>query len=352
MDVGQRSELDANPDPNSVAPEQAAAPPAPDPAPVPDSRTASRPSWLRRFLLMRDQLEAAEQQAFGADPARQTAFRRAVAARDAAEVVAGESRVAACVLLKDSLLWATRAASLQTPASAGEAWASLESNPEATGLSQLPEACCKTAHRAFVDTAPLDTWEKSRDEAEADLAALRRVVDVVLKRSSRELRAVAHLRMIRRLRWALVALIPVVIAAGIVTLRIVAAQRANLAFHKPTASSSTHGKHKTTNGVVDGELYGIGFHTAHELRPWLRIDLQGVKRIRQITVYNSDHCCYERAVPLVIEVSTDGKEYTQVARRERPFGVWEADIDPIDARYVKLYADKNTFLHLSEVEVR
>jgi hypothetical protein len=302
---------------------------------------------------MTDALQAAKSQAFGGSSVRRAAFEQATLASEAAEIVLtharAEARVPAAVLLRQALVWAVRSASPETPRTPTEAWAVVESIPEATGLAALTDPERSALRRAFVEVDPFDV---SGPTLEADLAALRCGIQAILNPSRQELRAVARIRMVRRLRWALLALIPLGIAAAIVTWRTVAAQRDNLAFHKPTSASSHQPSHPTTNGVVDGKTYGIGFHTAHEPRPWLLIDLQAVKRIRQVTAYNSDHCCFERAVPLVIEVSTDGKKYHQVARRDQPFGVWQADLVPTDARYVKLYSDKATFLHLSEVEVR
>jgi hypothetical protein len=322
------------------------------PEPSPEPSGAARPppaparaGFFRRFFLMSDRLAAAEQQLLGGSPSRQAAFRRATAALEAAEVVLvrdQEDTASACVLLRDALWWAVVATGkdLDPQASATDAWAALATEE----LSPLSEAECEATRRAFV--------ERDREQARDELAALRWGVDAVLAAPHREARVLARLRMTRRVRWALVALIPVLIAASIVAWRFAAARRDNLALHRPTTTSGQGGAIATSDGVVDGKTFGIGFETARESRPWLRIDLRETKRIHQITVYNADHCCFERAVPLVIEVSTDGEKYRQVARRDRPFGVWQVDIDPVDARYVKLTVDKTTIFHLSEVEVR
>ena len=202
--------------------------------------------------------------------------------------------------------------------------------------------------RAFVGA---DADASSADPA-TKVAVLRRGMNAILSASAAELRAAAQLRMTRRLRWAMAILLPLAIAGGIVWLQQLAWRRSNLALHKPTASSSHLAQHPETSGVVDGKLYGIGFHTNNDDRPWLSIDLERVQQIHQVIVYNADHCCFERAVPLVIEVSTNGKAYREVARREEPFGVWKANFAPVQARYVKLTVDRTSMFHLAEVEVR
>ena len=58
-----------------------------------------------------------------------------------------------------------------------------------------------------------------------------------------------------------------------------------------------------------------------------------------------------RALPLYVEVSTDGKQYHRVARRERPFTVWRVSFPTVSARYVRLRVQRKSYLHLNEVEV-
>jgi hypothetical protein len=321
-----------------------------------------REGWLRRFFLMRDELAAAERAAFGGSAARREAFGQATAARDAAEVLMAHAPKAAeqaCQLLKEGLLAATRAALPEPAASPAEAWAALSSQPGGGGLDALTTSEREALARAFVgtkvDSAAADSAapdSAAADSAETRVTVLRCGLDAVLAASSAELRAAAQLRMTRRLRWAVAVLLPLAIAAGGVWLQQLSWRRSNLALHRPTTSSSRLAQHPETTGAVDGKLYGIGFHTNNEDRPWLQIDLQRVHPVHQVITYNSDHCCFERAVPLVIQVSTDAKAYREVARREKPFGVWRADFAPVQARYVKLTVDRTSMLHLAEVEVR
>ena len=87
--------------------------------------------------------------------------------------------------------------------------------------------------------------------------------------------------------------------------------------------------------------------------PWVEIDL-GIppKTIHRIEVTNRSKCCQDRAVPLLVEISTDGAGWTQVARRDKEFDSWTATFRPKVARYVRLKALKSTMLHLKSVVVR
>ena len=81
------------------------------------------------------------------------------------------------------------------------------------------------------------------------------------------------------------------------------------------------------------------------------VDLQTVKRIGRVTVVNRSDCCLERAHPLVIEVSTDGTSWKEVARRTELFRTWRATFGVQQSRYVRLRALRRTHLHFKDVRV-
>jgi hypothetical protein len=96
---------------------------------------------------------------------------------------------------------------------------------------------------------------------------------------------------------------------------------------------------------------GLMFHTQEENAPWVRIDLGSEQEIRRVRVRNRQSCCQERAVPLVVEVGTDGVTWTEVARTYATFDEWEARFARHRARYVRLHVPRRTALHLSNVAV-
>jgi hypothetical protein len=70
-----------------------------------------------------------------------------------------------------------------------------------------------------------------------------------------------------------------------------------------------------------------------------------------VRVTNRQDCCGERAIPLLVEVSTDRQRWTTVARREDAFGTWRAQFGKQTARWVRLRVDRRSYLHLYDVLV-
>jgi len=94
------------------------------------------------------------------------------------------------------------------------------------------------------------------------------------------------------------------------------------------------------------------FHTETESNPWVELDLGAAKKIRRIEVTNRRDCCQDRQVPLVIETSTDRKQWSPLARRDTDFAIWSPEFAPRVARYVKLWVPKTTQFHLHDVVIR
>lgn len=93
------------------------------------------------------------------------------------------------------------------------------------------------------------------------------------------------------------------------------------------------------------------FHTMEEDRPWIEIDLGGKKHFSAVRIVNREDCCGERAVPLVVEVSNDHKNWREIARRDDTFNTWTKDFPPVSARYVRVSLTKKGILHLRRVAV-
>ena len=104
--------------------------------------------------------------------------------------------------------------------------------------------------------------------------------------------------------------------------------------------------------VANNGCNRLMFQTAEGDEPWVEIDLGAPKNIRRVEVINRDNCCADRAVPLIVELSSDGTSWTQVARRDAEFGSWTAKWAPKTCRYVRLKVLKRTTLHLQSVVVR
>ena len=93
------------------------------------------------------------------------------------------------------------------------------------------------------------------------------------------------------------------------------------------------------------------FHTLEENKPSIVFDLHRVQSLSGVVVDNRADCCSERAVPLVVQVSSDQKHWKTVATRKGEFSTWRADFPTEQARWVKLYIAKRDYLHLARVRL-
>jgi len=94
------------------------------------------------------------------------------------------------------------------------------------------------------------------------------------------------------------------------------------------------------------------FHTPRQMNPWVELTLKQFGVIRGIEVVNWTRF-RSRAVPLKVEVSEDGKTWTEIALLKKPQAVWKIDLKGknIRARHIRLTKQGNDFLHLNNVRV-
>jgi hypothetical protein len=127
----------------------------------------------------------------------------------------------------------------------------------------------------------------------------------------------------------------------------------NLALHRPvTLSDSEPHIAIDPKHLVDDDDLNLAFHTANRTNPHVTIDLGGVRSVTRVDVFNRSDCCQDRAVPLVLQLSDDGKTFTTVERRTRQFQDWRVTLPKGSrARYVRLLREGTSYFHLSEVRV-
>lgn len=130
-----------------------------------------------------------------------------------------------------------------------------------------------------------------------------------------------------------------------------AARGPNLAAGRPWTSSSKYGGFSPEAHLVDTNKSAIFFHTNEEQDPWVQFDLGAPTSIARVVAKNRSDCCTERAIPLVVQVSTDGARWEEVAHRNDPFSTWDAVFPARSARFVRLTTKKRTWLHLEQVTV-
>jgi hypothetical protein len=102
---------------------------------------------------------------------------------------------------------------------------------------------------------------------------------------------------------------------------------------------------------TSGECGNSVFHTNLEPDPWVQYDFGSQKRLHSISVTNRTDCCYERAVPLVVESSNDGRRWKEQVRTDEQFMAWSGKLRG-SARFVRLRVARTSYLHLSSVVIR
>jgi hypothetical protein len=128
--------------------------------------------------------------------------------------------------------------------------------------------------------------------------------------------------------------------------------KVNLALNHPvTISSQCAGLGTDHRLLVDGDHTNLGFHTDNGPNQFAVIDLGKIRRFDKVIVYNRADCCKERAVPMRLEVSNDGKTYTKLADRTEEFDIWTAKSLRAKGRYLRLRLLAVNPFHLAEVEV-
>ena len=162
----------------------------------------------------------------------------------------------------------------------------------------------------------LKTAERTDAESEQDDAIHARMFlqALVAKLEARHTEPV--LRRQRRRRLALtVIVLSIAIATGFHFIL----RRPNFADGKPWRTSTSYGSFDPVTHVVEGRPSELLFHTLSEDSPWFEVDLGKPMRIKQVELKNRSDCCAERAAPLVVETSVDGRTYQEVARRVELF---------------------------------
>ncbi len=127
--------------------------------------------------------------------------------------------------------------------------------------------------------------------------------------------------------------------------------KADLAAGKAWTTSSQYDTSCASPAQDCGSGKSYFFHTQEERNPWVQFDLRRPERVSQVRVINRQDCCAERATPLVVEVSTDGQRWQEVARRTDSFEKWTVSFPSVSARYVRLRVARRAMFHLKQVRI-
>lgn len=156
----------------------------------------------------------------------------------------------------------------------------------------------------------------------------------------------------RALRVGLLILLVGGIGWGTVAVREWMIELDNVARGKPWTTSSQYPTASCRSPAQKcPESPSFFFHTNDENQPWIEMDLGTIQRISSVKVDNREDCCSERAVPLLLEVSSDGKQWKQLARKNDVFTTWTAEFASVEARWVRLRLAKKGMLHLAGINI-
>lgn len=214
--------------------------------------------------------------------------------------------------------------------------------------NELDEVRNALVGQTFIESAaePLDIVTRKAKTARA-------FVDALIERAAGPAQQAERLLLERWLRVSVLLLgLGGAIALGF-SYGSQAARGPDLAAGKPWKTSSKAGDCDPAQRRCLGVATAILFHTTEEQNPWYEVDLKSPQRFSVVEVENRTDCCPERAVPLVLEVSNDGKKYTEIARQTDSFSTWHAELKtPATARYVRLRVARRSLLHLERVSIR
>ncbi len=197
---------------------------------------------------------------------------------------------------------------------------------------------------------PLHFDQLSPDEAERTRRALERASAQLRRRV--EARSLTN---VRGTRWGRLAGLAVVAVYALVVGSKAAFSPPDIARGKPVHPSSLRVNPPDGHELVDGTIgtsYGVQTNT--EESPTVVIDLEAAYLIDLVKVYNRVDGWYDEGLPLLVELSTDGKTYAELARRTEHFDAdppWVIDGHRQRARYVRLRVPRVGYIALSEVEV-
>jgi hypothetical protein len=130
----------------------------------------------------------------------------------------------------------------------------------------------------------------------------------------------------------------------------------NIALQKPVTMSSMYpGVTSNPLGLTDGITSGAyAVHTNKEEKPWVQVDLGEVYRIDKVKVYNRGDGWFDEGLPMTLELSENGVDFTEAETRTKSFGQWipwTAKVGKKKGRFVRVRGNRGAYVTLSEIEV-
>jgi hypothetical protein len=357
----------SDPPPSETEREAAPAPPVVPAEPLPGAEPSvgsgqeERGSFLEWFT-RREALASAENAFAAAPPLVRELHRRARfaleigdRARDPVDPYRmGQGEVFAVEAYRQSIYWSLRVLTeaAEQPASTNASSSVLDLFDErVTETEALLPARSHDRIRAILAR----DFARDAEEADASIGADALLLhDTALALASRvegPQTRIDTLRAERRLRGAFgIVLAALLLLAAASAVR-AALRKPDLAKNKAWRTSSTYVKCAPAKHDCGGAHTDIFFHTLEDTSPWIEFDLGAPTTFSSLSIKNRVDCCDDRAVPLVVEVGNDAKNWVEVARRTQTFETWQPSFAPQSARYVRLRVARKSVLHLERVAI-
>jgi hypothetical protein len=317
---------------------------------------APRPqrNGLLNWLLVRRELSQAREDAARFSDEQREYVRRAKLAFELGELAlapgnavrSGSTAPLAANLFRQSLYWALLS---QKPDAGRPSPESVWASADSATLAQVSRNETELAQVATVIGANFVELANGTPEAQRATAdQLRRAANRLVTSSQRVLWRLEWVKMKRVLRIALavvVCLAPFALAIAFWP------AKPDLAKGKPWHTSSIGIECHPEKSDCGGVTTDILFHTKLESNPWFEYDFGAPLAFSSLTIRNRQDFGLERAVPLVVEVSNDDKQFQEIARRIDPFSTWKPSFPTQHARYLRLRTARESMLHLEAIKV-
>lgn len=128
----------------------------------------------------------------------------------------------------------------------------------------------------------------------------------------------------------------------------------NLALHHSVQVSSQYPGTPDPRGATDGKVVGpFQAHTSIEQDPWIVVDLGEVRRLSKVVVYNRTDGLFGDALPLQLELSSNGNDFRVVDRRTEVFtgsNPWVFKTRSDSARFVRIHGHPGGYVVVTEIE--
>jgi hypothetical protein len=213
--------------------------------------------------------------------------------------------------------------------------------------------------RVLKDLEPASFWvgrdqlkqALSQHDTQASAELLRNAHRVFLAELEGPLLAAHQARIRRWLGAGLAMFTCAVVALAVIALVQWVREPPDLAKGKKWTQSSKWNDCHPDKGECGGLPMKVFFHTNEQEQPWFQWDLEKPTTFSGLTIVNRSDSALMRAVPMIVEVSDDGKNYREILKRTEYFVTWEPRFPPVTARYLRLRIPRFSWLHLEAVKV-